>query len=241
VDKRPRASAGYVIKAHQYFTHRKRLRLDDAFRARWALWWGEHCALLGDCCACLLWQLPPNFENSAENFARLRDALLSEDTSPVAATRRAAGGAAASPRCAIEFRHASWHCEPVYAALRAADWCLVTTVQNNATRWAGDLASGATPALRASVTAEGAAIALPVLTCEWGAYVRFHGGAGQYEGRHGDAAMREWAARVAALLRRDAQRTIFACFNNTDDAAPPSAVQDARALAAELRRLGCME
>ncbi len=47
---------------------------------------------------------------------------------------------------------------------------------------------------------------------------------------------------MAALLRRDGQRTVFACLNNTDALRrPASAVQDARALAAELRRLGCME
>ena len=223
--KAPRPSARYVVKAHQWFTHRKRLVLDAAFRARWALWWGERCALLGGSLACLLWQLPPTFARTPENVARLHAALLSPDSSPVAVS---------GTRCALEFRHASWHVPATYAALRAAGWCLVTTVQQNASGWAGDLRTGVTPPLDARTGA-------PRLTCDWGAYVRFHGGAGQYLGRHGDTEMRAWAARIAALLRADAGRTVFACFNNTDDAAPPSAVQDAAALAAELRRLGCLE
>jgi uncharacterized protein YecE (DUF72 family) len=233
----------------QFFTHRKRLKLDDAFRARWALWWGAHCALLQERgLLCLLFQLPPNFARSDENAARLRAALLDADSSPVAAAQCAAAARGGAPlRCAIEFRHASWHCGAVYDALRAADWCLVTTLQNNNTGWAGDLASGITPPLQPAAPARGDADAdtnadaLPVLTCEWGAYVRFHGGAGQYLGCHGGAEMQRWAARFAALLRRDPGRTLFAAFNNTDDEAPPSAVADALALGRELRARGCME
>jgi uncharacterized protein YecE (DUF72 family) len=261
--KRPRPSSTcYVVKAHQYFTHRKRLRLDDALRARWAAWWGGgHAGALhaAGCLACLLWQLPPNFTNTPENFGRVRDALLSAATSPVAATAAALAASATSApplRCAIEFRHSSWHRADVYAALRAANWCLVTTVQRNepqgagGRRWAGDLTSGATPPLipqqQDAQDAASLPLLLPVLTCSWGAYVRFHGGAGQYTGRHGDAAMRGWAGTLRALLQASGggseseQRRVFVAFNNTDDARPlPSAVADALALARELRRTGC--
>ena len=60
-------------------------------------------------------------------------------------------------------------------------------------------------------------------------------------GRHGDAEMCAWAARIAALLRANGSRSVFVALNNTDDDTPPSAVQDAAALAAELRRLGYLE
>ena len=218
--KRPRETTRYVVKVHKYFTHAKRLILDDAFRARWALWWGQHCKLLADsgCMLCLLWQLPPAMTASPANLARLRDTLLSP-ASPVAAT---------GMRFAIEFRHSSWHCDAVYAELRQANWCLVTSEQNNAQGWAGDLASGITPPLAGG---------LPVLTCDWGAYIRFHGGLGQYLGRHGDEQMHAWAARVATLLH-DPSRVVIAAFNNTDAEKPPSAVVDGLALGRELRALG---
>jgi uncharacterized protein YecE (DUF72 family) len=222
--KRPRSSTQYVVKVHKYLTHSKRLILDDAFRARWALWWGDHCKLLADagCLLCLLWQLPPAMTATPANRARLRDTLLSPATSPVAAV---------GVRCAIEFRHSSWHCDEVYAELRNANWCLVTSIQNNAGGWAGDLASGITPPLESQ---------LPVLTCDWGAYIRFHGQLGQYRGCHGDEQMRAWAARIAPLLR-DQGRTVIAAFNNTDEDKPPSAVLDAMALGRELRALGLMD
>ena len=246
-----------MVKAHAYFTHRKRLRLEDgAVAERWRVWWGGHAAALhaAGALACLLWQLPPAFENDArgDNLRRLAAALLSPETSPVAATQRELAAAGERPlRCALEFRHASWQRDTVYAALRAAGWCLVTTVQRNEEpRWAGDLASGTTPPLAAP--ARGGALQLPVLTCAWGAYVRFHGGQGQYLGRHGDEEMRVWAGRVQALLTargdggHDAaeaaheDRSVFIAFNNTDDASPPSAVADALALARQLRARGVL-
>lgn len=231
--KRPRETTWYVVKAHQYFTHRKRLILDDAFRARWALWWQEHCSLLANagCLLCLLFQLPPAMAAAPANRERLRDALLAPETSPVAST---------GVRCAIEFRHSSWHCAEVYAQLRQAGWCLVTTVQNNDAGWAGDLASRVTPPLEAAPSAAGGAHLRPVLTCDWGAYIRFHGQSGQYLGRHGDEQMQAWAERIAPLLH-DQGRTVVAAFNNTDTEKPPSAVLDALALGRELRSHGLMD
>ena len=163
------------------------------------------------------------------NRARLRDTLLSPATSPVAAV---------GVRCAIEFRHSSWHSDEVYAELRQANWCLVTSIQNNAEGWAGDLASGITPPLEPQ--AEAGAPQLPVLTSDWGAYIRFHGQLGQYRGCHGEEQMRAWAARIAPLLR-DQGRTVVAAFNNTDEDKPPSAVLDGMALGRELRALGLMD
>ena len=225
--KRPRETTQYVVKALQFFTHRKRLICDDAFTARWSLWWGQHCRLLADanCLFCLLWQLPPTMTATPANRARLRDALLSPETSPVAAT---------DVRCAIEFRHASWHCAEVYAELRHANFCLVTTVQNNEQSWAGNLASGITPPLQ---TETGGGPHLPVLTCNWGCYIRFHGGRGQYSGRHGDEQMRAWAGRIAHVLR-DQSRTVVVAFNNTDD--ENSAVKDGLALGRELHASGVL-
>ena len=227
--KRPRESTQYVVKALQFFTHRKRLICDDAFAARWSLWWGQHCSLLRDahCLFCVLFQLPPGLTATPSNRTRLRDALLSPQTSPVAAS---------GMRCAIEFRHASWHCTEVYEELRRANVCLVTTVQNNEQSWAGDLASGVTPPLQPQT---GGGPHLPVLTCDWGCYIRFHGRLGQYIGRHGDEQMHVWAGRIAHLLRNQ-NRTVVVAFNNTDDDTPPSAVQDGLALGRELRANGVL-
>jgi len=48
------------------------------------------------------------------------------------------------------------------------------------------------------------------------AYVRFHGTSGHYHGSYGDAALRRWAARLAAEWH--AGRHVFAYFNNDPQA-----------------------
>ena len=42
---------------------------------------------------------------------------------------------------------------------------------------------------------------LPLTTCGWGAYMRFHGSRGSYLGSYGPAELGRWAARAGALAR----------------------------------------
>ena len=52
-----RPSFSFVVKAHQFFTHRKRLIVDDAFRDCWQRFWVRAAALgVGPYCYC---RLPP--------------------------------------------------------------------------------------------------------------------------------------------------------------------------------------
>jgi uncharacterized protein YecE (DUF72 family) len=97
----------FALKAPQRITHLRRLRdVDEPLRlfcdAARAL-----AAKLGP----LLFQLPPNFK---KDTGRLHDVL---------------GQVPPDVRCAVEFRHASWFADDVYAALRArgAALCVADT------------------------------------------------------------------------------------------------------------------
>jgi uncharacterized protein YecE (DUF72 family) len=95
------APAGFVysLKASQKITHFKRLKEagdEVAFLFRTT-------AELGDKRGPVLFGLPPNLK---KDLPRLVDFL---------------GALPAGPRCAFEFRHASWFSDDVYEALRARD------------------------------------------------------------------------------------------------------------------------
>lgn len=200
-----------------YYTHKKRLAADAYFRASWAALWAR-AARLGPRLGPVLFQLPANFATTTargeSNVARLH-AL--GDVLP-------RGG-----RFAFEFRHASWHCEEVNSILAERDWCLaacdVAPEPGEAAgkSWTGTLRRGANPPVEE----------YPLRACSWGAYVRFHGAGGKYRGRYGAAAIEAWADTLARWAAGG--REVWAAFNND---AGGAAVEDARALAAALRRRG---
>ena len=76
----------------------------------------------------------------------------------------------------------------------------------------------------------GHATDLPVITAQWGVYLRCHGTTGQYEGEYGRTWLMPWAKCFAKLLQEGF--AVYAFFNNTDEAVPSSAVSDAMTLAA---------
>ncbi|HEU5409531.1 MAG TPA: DUF72 domain-containing protein, partial [Candidatus Acidoferrales bacterium] len=94
----------FALKAHQMITHIKRLRDTSDWLTRFfsSLRPLEDSNKLGP----VLFQLPPNLKC---DVALLRRFL--EDLPP-------------GPRCAFEFRDASWFCEEVYEALRSRNAAL---------------------------------------------------------------------------------------------------------------------
>jgi uncharacterized protein YecE (DUF72 family) len=100
---------------------------------------------------------------------------------------------------AIEFRDPSWYTDDVFARLDARGVALCLH----------DMGGSAIDRLGVGPFT----------------YVRFHGAAGKYHGSYGDAALRSWAARLAAECQ--AGRDVYAYFNNDPDAI---ATRDARRL-----------
>lgn len=105
----------------------------------------------------------------------------------------------------FEFRDKSWHVDEVFTLLEShgASFC------------AHDM-----PAAQSPRTAVG-----PI------AYVRFHGGLGQYWGRYTDEALLEWSDWIVGQAR--AGRPVWAYFNNDAEA---NAVHDAQTLRAMVRQ-----
>lgn len=93
----------FAIKANQRITHTSRLQ-DVSEVTRDFL---ERCGALGDKLGPILFQLPPNLKRDDERL----DGFLA--------------GVPRGARCALEFRHATWFDEAVYAKLSGAGVALV--------------------------------------------------------------------------------------------------------------------
>jgi uncharacterized protein YecE (DUF72 family) len=209
-----RPSFQYVIKAHQYFTHMKRLDIDEKFRTNWLRFYAccqRFCQHAGP----ILFQFPARFQVNATNLARL-EAL----------------GSVLDPngKFVFEFRHISWFSNPqVNAILKRYNWCFAgVEVHGVSPRWASTMVNGLNPPVDD----------YPLRCCTWGAYIRFHGAVGQYIGAYGRVKMAEWAGKFSEWATSDPPRTVYAAFNNTDDGRPACAIQDARSLVEGLRALG---
>jgi uncharacterized protein YecE (DUF72 family) len=143
----------FAIKASRRITHNARLRnAGDSL-----MFLCEQAAALGDKLGPLLFQLPPNLKVDVD---RLREFLAL-----MPANRRAA----------FEFRHPSWHDEPVFAALRDHNAALVT----------------------ADTEADDRDAAQIVATADWG-YLRLR------RCDYTDDHLADWARRIAAQPWTDA-------------------------------------
>jgi uncharacterized protein YecE (DUF72 family) len=165
---RRRLPPGFLlsVKAPGALTHRKRLYAPEG-------WWTRmrrSLAQLGDRRGVLLVQLPPGL---ACDYDRLAYFLA---------------GAPRGLRLAVEFRHASWHQEEVFALLErhGAAYCVM---------------SGAR--LPCILRATAAFV-----------YVRMHGPdlERMYAGSYSDDALRWWADRIDEWRR--SERDVFVYFNN---------------------------
>jgi uncharacterized protein YecE (DUF72 family) len=159
----------FTIKGSRYLTHMKRLLEREEGLKRF---YDSIEPLIGSPkMGPVLWQLPPDFKRDDDRLVAWLDTL---DTTP---TRRHT----------IEFRHATWYAEPVFALLRERNVAL---------------AIGDRPDLPQPPTLEP--------TADF-AFIRFHYGARGRRGNYSDTELSEWADRIAALAT---DVDVFAYFNN---------------------------
>ena len=109
-----RPSFQYVVKAHQFYTHRKRLNVDDAFKTSWNRFWAGVQRLRPHLGPVLFqfhdsFKLNPSDRRKPSNLERLR--ALGEFLPR-------------EGRYVFEFRDASWFCPEVYAVLKQYNFCL---------------------------------------------------------------------------------------------------------------------
>jgi uncharacterized protein YecE (DUF72 family) len=163
VERTPEGFA-FAVKASRYLTHVKRLRDLGPGIKRFL----ERLEPLLDSpkLGPLLWQLPPNFQRDDERLAAAIAALPPLDH-------------------AIEFRHASWFAEDVYALLREHGVALV--IGDDAKRPYQEVA----------------------FTAPW-TYVRFHHGRRGWRGNYSERELQEWAGRI----RRWKVERAWLYFNN---------------------------
>jgi uncharacterized protein YecE (DUF72 family) len=166
----------FTVKVSRYATHIKRLTTVEDSSRRLA----ERVAPLakGERMGPWLWQLPANFRRDDDRLAAAL-AQLPPD------------------RHALEVRHDSWHCEPVWELLRAHR--VAAVIGHDKRRPLPDVP----------------------LTTDW-TLIRFHYGERGRGGNYSERELDEWAARIEAL-RADA--AVWAYFNNDWNAyAPRNAV-----------------
>lgn len=154
----------YAVKASRFITHIRRLR-DCAEPLTVFL---ERVCPLGPTLGPLLFQLPPGLQRDDD----LLGAFL--------------GLLPAGLAAAVEFRHRSWLCEPVYALLRARGVAFCVHDWRN--------------------------VDFPEVVTAPLAYYRFHGTSGWYYGAYGEERLRAWAGRIGVVA--DAVGDVYAYFNN---------------------------
>ncbi len=165
----------FAVKAWRAITHFRRLEACEDLLADFF----ARIALFGDKLGPVLFQLPPRFAADPE---RLETFIA---------------GLPEGHRYAFEFRDPSWHVEPVYAVLRAA----------NAAFCPFDLAGLTGPR---------------VVTADF-VYVRLHGHERRYRGAYSEALLEDWAAWLGRCLEEGREAWLY--FDNTDEEA--HAVNDA--------------
>ena len=130
-----------IIKASQHITHS--LRLNEA-RDAWTTLWDKIKNLRA--LRCVLFQLPPNFNNTDVNRQRIR-AMAEYLPQHI--------------DIAFEFRNKSWLIEDTYTMFEQLGWAIVGTVvlKREGTRWVGNMPSG---------------VYMPPATADFN-YIRIHG------------------------------------------------------------------
>ncbi|HXX37994.1 MAG TPA: DUF72 domain-containing protein [bacterium] len=156
----------FALKASRFITHIRRLRLSRRPVQRLLTRARPLRRRLGP----ILFQLPPTFQRDDVRLAAFLAALP------------------AGRRYVVEFRHVSWHCDPVYHLLRRHRV--------------------------ACCVSDGPGIPLRLVKTARFVYARFHGPAGIGAGRYHDAALRSWSRRLRELSGRD---IAYVYFNNDQE------------------------
>jgi uncharacterized protein YecE (DUF72 family) len=167
----------FTLKMNRYATHTKHLVADSDTNDTLALFF-ERAALLKQKLGMILVQLPPSMRVAPDRIINVaRQASMAEKKYGMQFP------------LAIEFRHASWFTDEVFAMMRAHN---VTHVINDSpNRW---------PAAK-KVTSDTM-------------YIRFHGNKRLYRSSYSGSELEQWAV----YIRKSEVHTIFAYFNNDYDA-----------------------
>lgn len=164
----------FATKLSRFITHLKHLQCDeDLLQAL------EHYFVaikeLREKLAVILVQLPANLHRDDERLKIFIDALQNK-----------AKLHQVPARFAIEFRHDSWFCEPVFTVLKQHN---IASVINSAPQ---------SMAASTEVTADFL-------------YARFHGAKRLYQSEYSEAELRAWLE----TMRQSGAKRVFAYFNNT--------------------------
>ena len=154
----------FAVKGSRFITHMKKLKEPEHALNNLI----PRAEALGEKLGPILFQLPPHW---TVNLERLETFL------------------AALPRnhmYAFEFREPSWHCQEVYALLRAhnAAFCIFELDRF---------------------------LAPEIITADW-TYIRLHGPGGKYQGSYSSRRLQEWAAKIAQW--GSTLRAIYLYFDN---------------------------
>lgn len=200
----------YTIKANQFLTHAKQLKVDDDTTQHINNFFRDRCMILQDAgkLGAVLIQLPPTFTASGTNLKNLQECgkLISE--------------VAPAINIVVEFRHASWFCDSTYDTLVQLRWGIVA-VHNHDT--------GDSPVVDRVNLAAGKGKGL--------FYARLHGSVKQFMGDYGRDKMKLWAHKMRAFLEQSGPEGQAFCFLNNNEShinSLTSSVVDATALAEEI-------
>lgn len=198
----------FIIKANNFFTHKKKLNIDHQFKKIWNMFWNR-CLVLRNKLGPILFQFPSNFKYNEKNINKLQifaDFLKEYRHNYV-----------------FEFRDYGFYNSYVYDLFKKNNWCFSILVANNYSRWIKNmpytnfiLPNFILPEITEYI------ITSNIL------YVRFHGSKGQYIGKYGKKKINQIIKEINKLLLTE-QKTfdVFMIFNNTDSGFVPSAIKDA--------------
>ena len=163
----------FAWKASKFITHWKRLSGNSVNSLKLL---EDRLALLDGKVGPILFQLPPNFSANAERLAAFLK-LLSK--------RR---------RYTFEFRHPSWHCQPIFRLLS----------RHNISLCISDHHDAPSPWRR---------------TADF-VYVRGHGPGGRYRGHYRGSTLADWAKRIRSWKKQGCD--VYVYFDNDQKSAAPA-------------------
>jgi uncharacterized protein YecE (DUF72 family) len=189
------ANFKFSLKVHRYFTHMKRLNVDEEFIMKWAIFW-EKCRQLKPKLGVILFQLPVLKLKNAQIPLMIERLHKLQKILPK------------GQKIVFEFRDPAWDCEAVKTVFKKYNGCFCIIHINNQTGWAGELKTEFFPNKKVLHT-----------TAKWGIYVRLHGSEGKYVGSYNEKFLQDVAQR---LNFHKLNKVIYIAFNNANEIPPPA-------------------
>lgn len=190
----------YIIKVNNFFTHKKKLLIDDIFIDSWNEFWRK-CNILKNKLGPIFFQLSSNFKYSEKNINKLK-ILFSF-----------------LPKWnyVFEFRDIKFYNKNIFDLFNKFNWCFCIIDVNNNSKWIKNMPyqKFILPELDNYVVTSNII------------YIRLHGSKDQYIGKYGENGLKEIENFIKEFYHN---YVIYIIFNNTDSENPPSAYSDALTL-----------